>query len=310
MTAVTTAGYRTSPIKRHRRTKAEMAELRTGLYRIVAADHPMTVRQVFYQASVAGLVEKTEGEYQNTIARLLLDMRRKGEIPYRWISDNTRWMRRPAMYGGLADFVERHQRTYRRDLWAEADTYVEIWCEKEALAGVLYDVTEEYGVPLMVSRGFASESYLYSAADAITDQLVDGKQQAFVYYFGDFDPSGLHISNQIEKGLRRLCHELCRDFEPELLVFQRMAVTEEQIEGWNLPTRPTKRQGNPHAIGWPDGRPSVELDAFSATDLRYIVRCCIEHHIDQGQLDHLRTIEAAEREQLRIFGQHVAGAAP
>jgi hypothetical protein len=163
--------YRASLIKRTRRTKAEIEHIRTELRAIVAADQPMTVRQVFYQAVVGGLIEKTEGEYTNTVARLLLDMRRSGEIPYHWISDNTRWMRRPAMYNGLADFIDRHQSAYRRDLWAESETYVEIWCEKEALAGVLFEVTAEYGVPLMVSRGFASESYLYAAADAITDQL-------------------------------------------------------------------------------------------------------------------------------------------
>jgi len=298
-----------STIKRSRRTKATMAGLRAGLYEIVKADQPMTVRQVFYQAVVAGLVEKTEGEYQKTVVRLLLEMRRDGTLPYRWISDNTRWQRKPKTYRGIADFIERHQRAYRRDLWAEADDYVEVWLEKEALAGVVFDVTEEYDVPLMVSKGFASESYLYSAADAITDQLVDGKQRAFIYYLGDHDPSGLRISDQIEKGLHRLCPQMVRDWEPELLVFERVAVTEEQINTWNLPTRPTKREGNPHAIGWPDGRPSVELDAFSATDLRNLVRFCIEDHVDQPQLDHLRTIEAAEREQLVLFGQRV-GAAP
>jgi hypothetical protein len=35
-----------------------------------------------------------------------------------------------------------------------------VWTEKDALAGVLVEVTVEYDVPLMVSRGFASVSYL------------------------------------------------------------------------------------------------------------------------------------------------------
>jgi hypothetical protein len=287
-----------------------MAGLRAGIYQILKADQPMTVRQVFYQAVVAGLVEKTEGEYNATVARLLLEMRRSGQIPYTWISDNTRWQRKPRTYRGLADFIARHQQAYRRDLWAQAADYLEIWLEKEALAGVVFEVTELYDVPLMVSRGFASESYLYSAADTITDQLVQGKQLAFIYYFGDFDPSGIHISNSIEKSLRRLCHQLASGFEPDMLVFERVAVTEEQIETWTLPTRPTKRRGNSHATSWPDGRPSVELDAFSANDLRNLVRFCIEDHVDEDELVNLRVIEGQEREQLRLFGQQVAGAAP
>jgi hypothetical protein len=302
---------KTSPIKSARRTKAEIADIRSGLFKIVAAERPMTVRQVFYQAVVAGLIEKTEAEYQNTVARLLLDMRRGGEIPYSWIADNTRWMRKPTTYAGLTAFIDRHQQTYRRDLWAEADVYTEIWLEKEALAGVVMDVTTEYDVPLMVSRGFASESHLYSAADVITDQLVEGKQQAVIYYFGDLDPSGAHISARIERGLRRLCPILCRGFEPEMLVFERMAVNDGQAKHWSLPSRPTKTAGNKHAKDWPDGRPSVELDALPPSELRALVRLCIEQHVDTDQLERLRTIEGEERQQLRIFGQQIAaGSAP
>jgi hypothetical protein len=280
-----------------------MADIREGLRVIVAEDRPMTVRQVFYQAVVAGLIEKTEAGYQNTVARLLLDMRRAGEIPYSWIADNTRWMRKPTTYAGLAEFIERHQNAYRRDLWAEADTYIEVWCEKEALAGVLYDVTAEYGVPLMVSRGFASESYLYSAADVITDQLAEGKQQAVIYYFGDYDRDGFRISASIEAGLRRLCPQLIEGWDDELLTFERQAVDHHQIVLLDLPTRPTKLTAT--GKDWPVDRPCVELDAIPPHYLRAMVRNCIEQHVDQNQLDHLQMIEAEEREQLRVFGERL-----
>jgi hypothetical protein len=36
------------------------------------------------------------------------------------------------------------------------------------------------------------------------------------------------------------------------------------------------------------------------------VHFCTEQQVDQDQLAHLRTIEAAEREQLAMFGQRVA----
>ena len=43
--------------------------------------------------------------------------------------------------------------------------YVEVWCEKDALAGVLLEETEPYDVPLMVAKGYSSISFLHSAAD-------------------------------------------------------------------------------------------------------------------------------------------------
>ena len=45
--------YQASPIKRLRSTKAEVEQRRAALLEIVAAQKPMTVRQVFYQATVA-----------------------------------------------------------------------------------------------------------------------------------------------------------------------------------------------------------------------------------------------------------------
>jgi hypothetical protein len=96
-----------------------------------------------------------------------------------------------------------------------------------------------------------------------------------------------------------------------MLVFERVAVNEGQIRHWELPTRPTKRDGNKHANGWPDGRPSVELDAIPPSELRALVRLCIERHVDPHQLVRLQTVEEEERRQLRIFGQQIAaGGAP
>ena len=166
--------YQTSPIRRHRRTKAEIEDIKAELLAIVEEDEPMTVRQVFYAAP--SWPAWSRRPRTNTPIRLRACCWRcaaRGDMPYSWITDATRWMHKGDSYDGLVGFIERHQRAYRRDLWAEAEDYVEIWCEKEALAGVIYDVTYEFDVPLMVSKGFASESYLYSAADTITDRLAE-----------------------------------------------------------------------------------------------------------------------------------------
>src|SRR5262249_44322365 len=69
-------------IKRVRRTQAAMRDLRAALYALVARHQPVTVRQTFYLAVTAGLIDKTENAYKNTVVRLLADMRRDGELPY------------------------------------------------------------------------------------------------------------------------------------------------------------------------------------------------------------------------------------
>src|SRR5262249_21662214 len=72
--------YQASPIRRIRATKAEVAARREALLDIIEAGRPMTVRQVFYQATVRGLVEKAESGYGKVQTDLTV-MRRVGGCP-------------------------------------------------------------------------------------------------------------------------------------------------------------------------------------------------------------------------------------
>jgi hypothetical protein len=128
---------------KQRRTKSAMSELRSIIYDAVREDKPMTVRQVFYRLVTMGAIDKMEGEYKTTVVRLLGDMRRERQIPFSWIADNTRWVREATTHNSIQDALEWGARNYRRSLWAQVPAYVEIWLEKEALAGVLFDVTHK-----------------------------------------------------------------------------------------------------------------------------------------------------------------------
>lgn len=284
--------YRASPIKRARRTKADIERIREAIYQAVEVDRPMTVRQVFYRLVGLGVIDKSEAEYKQTVCRLLADMRRERVIPFHWIADNTRWMRKPRTYSSLEDALRRTAQTYRRALWADQDVYVEVWLEKEALAGVLVDVTSEYDVPLMVTRGYPSMSYLHSAAEAIADCGCP----AHLYYFGDHDPSGVDIPRYVEQQLR--------EYAPEAEIhFHHAAVTPEQIAEYELPTRPTKKSDT-RAKNFTGE--SVEVDAISPAELRALATNAIEQHIDADTLERTEMIEFAERETLREIARGCA----
>jgi hypothetical protein len=266
-----------------------MDAIKQAIHQVLAETHPATVRQTFYQLVSRGAIAKTETEYKSTVVRLLTAMRRSGEIPFGWIADNTRWMRKPSSYSSLSDMLAESQRFYRRALWDDQDVYVEIWLEKDALSGVLYDVTAEFDVPLMVTRGYPSISYLYEAAEAIAET----EKPAYLYYFGDYDPSGCDITRAVESGIR--------EFAPEAEIhFKRLAVTREQIAAWSLPSRPTK-QSDSRSEGF-DGD-SVEVDSIPPATLRELVRNAITRHIDPRQMAASLAIEEQERETLgRIIG--------
>jgi hypothetical protein len=276
--------YQASPVKRGRATRVEIETRRNALCGIVAEMQPMTVRQVFYQASVRGVVEKTEADYAKVQTDLVL-LRRRGVLPYEWLTDATRWQRKPQTFGSVKEALEDTARLYRKALWADADAYVEIWLEKDALSGVVYPVTSTYDVPLMVARGYASLSFLHSAAEYINELTVP----AYVYHLGDFDPSGVNASEKIE--------EMLRDLAPDAVIeFERIAVTPAQIAAWNLPTRPTK-QSDSRAKGF--GEISVELDAIEPGILRALVQVAIERHLPAEQFEVLKVAEASERQLIK-----------
>jgi hypothetical protein len=283
------ASYQTGQIKRHRSTKAEVEARREALIDIIDGGRPMTVRQVFYQATVHGLVEKAESGYAKVQTDLTL-LRRAGDLPYDWLADNTRWQRKPRTFDSAEDALKATAAFYRKALWTDADSYVELWLEKDALAGVIFPVTSMYDVPLMVARGYASLSFLHSAAEKINTLDIP----AYIYHLGDFDPSGVNAGEKIEETLR----EMAPDAD---IVFERIAVTPEQINEWSLPTRPTKTSDTRSKNF---GNISVELDAIEPNRLRELVQRAIEQHLPRHQFEVLKAAEQSEREIIqRLVGR-------
>ncbi len=281
-----------------RRTKADIFAIKSDIMAILRNDHPMTVRQVFYQLVARSTIEKTEEEYQGTVIRLLTTMRLSGEVPFAWIIDESRRTRQTQTFDNVADAVRDTAEFYRRSALRECSDYLEIWSEKEALASIIWDVASEYDVPVIVSKGMPSLTQLYGSAVEIR-RAAEADKYSYIYQFGDHDPSGVLIPDVIERRLNQLCERF--DCSPPIV--ERVALTEEQIAEFSLPTRPTKRKGNRHAAGF-EGN-STELDALPASELRNLVRECIERHITSNELATLRAAEESEREVIERLAANV-----
>jgi hypothetical protein len=138
-----------------------------------------------------------------------------------------------------------------------------------------------YYVPLHVARGYASLSFLHSAATYLQELTVP----AHIYHLGDFDPSGVNAGEKIEETLR--------DLAPDAYIhFERIAVNEDQISKWSLPSRPTK-MSDTRSKGF--GDISVELDAIAPQKLRDLVETTIQRHLPLAELEILKVAEESER---------------
>jgi hypothetical protein len=210
-------------------------------------------------------------------------MRREALLPWTFVADGTRWAREPETWDSTDDALLETARTYRRNLWGSQGVRIEFWLEKDALASLISDVTYRWGVRLMVSRGKSSETYCYFAAQDAKQAWEQAHIETVVYALYDSDRSGRSAAAKIEEKLRAYSDEAP-------ITFTLLAVTDEQIEAWNLPTRPAKENADEIA---------VELDAIPPDRLLPLVEDAIVSHVDADAWRREQAVEESEREILR-----------
>lgn len=246
-----------------RRTNAELDALRGILLTLCADLNPLTIRSLFYQVVSVGAIEKTEKSYK-IIQRLSREMRREHILPYPWLVDAGRFVRQIGTWNGPADILAAARDSYRRDKWQDQPLHVEVWVEKDAVLGVVEQVTSRWQVPLYSCRGYPSISMIYGAV-----QNWPKDRPIAIRYFGDRDPSGADIPRAIR--------EQILEVHGDLIDLEVCAITPQQIDEHNLLTRPSKRTDSRSANFRGE---SVELDALHPDTLRQLVEHAITAELD------------------------------
>jgi hypothetical protein len=182
---------------------------------------------------------------------------------------------------------------YRADLWNNADAYVEVWCESRSIAGVIEQTCENLAVSLYPAGGFSSLTLAYQAAEFINAATDNGQKPAHVIYIGDYDPAGVLIDQCIDRELRQHLHPAVD------LHFHRLAITERQIQEYDLPTKPRKA-GDRRALHI---RETVEAEAMPAGVLRDMLRGKVKSFLPAGALQSTLAAEQSERDGLIALGK-------
>lgn len=292
------AEIRTSP-KKARKASAKSRDFHDALAGILEEYERATVRQVFYRAVVAGAVEKTEQAYKR-VADALVQMRLGGVIPFEKIADGHRTRRIASTWNDAKEFMEESAEVYRRDFWGSQEDGVELWCEKDALSGILQPIADEFGIPYVATRGFPSLTLVHESALAIVRSF---KSWTTILYFGDHDASGHAIDDALAVDLGAQVSRIDGGLGLVKVGVERIALTPEQILQYGLPTRPGKASDSRHdgfrkRFGSAD---SVELDALPPDVLEEIARGVIAARIDPEAWRKEQRVEELERETLGAF---------
>jgi hypothetical protein len=220
-------------------------------YQVLQEYHPMTLRQCYYQLVSKHFLDNNLNQYKR-LSNALVKARQQGIITWDWVEDRIRQPRVVSMWRDLSDFLDTVRQAYWKDIWPSQPTYLEVWLEKDALSGIFEDITSEYGVTLVVGRGYNSWSAYKDAAERIAYQ----DKPTIILYFGDFDPSGEDIARALNVSL---------DFfgiSQEITV-EKVALTKDDVLAYNLPPDFTKKtDSRSKAFVAKHGDMTVELDAL------------------------------------------------
>ena len=208
------------------------------------------------------------------------------------IDDLQRVVVQRAAWDDAEDFAAVVVPQYRRDWWANANTHVEVWAEKAAVASIVEPEARKHGVPFMACRGYASLTALAEAAERWDGDGTN--RHTTLLYVGDLDPSGADMDRDIWDRMEDLLFSTTVDV-------RRLALTREQVDEHDLPPNPTKLTDS-RARYWEHGADSWELDALPAPVLAGLVRDALDD-LAPEDFGERQDEDQATRERLtRIFG--------
>ena len=263
-----------------------------------------TVRTVYYALVSKELIPNTRSAYQG-LSKRLVKARKDGLVKWEWIADETRATRgrdyplwEPEEYAeAYVNHLFKNLGDFNLPRWLNQPYYAEVWIEKFALAATFMNWVGDLNVVLVPSRGYSSWTFLKDAAARFLTNADDKK--AVILYFGDFDPSG--------KDIERFIAEALEWFGVEVEI-KAIAVSEEQIERYNLPSTPedvkerAKLRRDPRFKDWEHGMFRVELDALMAfvpDEFERIVKESVSEYFDEEI--YLLVLERQDEEQVEVW---------
>jgi len=248
----------------------------------------LTLRQLYYQFVSRDLVANTMKSYKR-IGSVINDGRLAGLIDWNAIEDRTRNLQSLPSWSSPKDIIESAAYGYRRDLWDGQRVRIEVWIEKEALAGVFQPVCEEFRVPFFCCRGYTSQSEMWTAARRLCKYERDG-HVPIILHFGDHDPSGIDMTRDIidRMGIFGLD-----------LTLTRLALNMDQVDEYGPPPNPAKMTDSRFAGYVAEyGEESWELDALEPRLLAGLVRKAVTSNIDMGAWEDAVEQETGEKGSL------------
>jgi hypothetical protein len=268
------------------------------MHDIAEAMQPITGRGIGYKLFARGLIPSMSTKDMHRVYRLLTKARENGDIPWEWIVDETGHLEKAATWDNPDEFMRGLERSYRLDAWNQQPVRCEVISEKGTIRGVIATVLRKYAVGFRVMHGFTSATSAYDLS-----QDDDGRNLVLLYV-GDFDPSGMFMS---EEDLP----ERFDKYDGDHIDLRRIAITREQIGtsatlpiADQMPSFSVHEKRKDPRYKWflrHHGDRCWELDAMDPRRLRDCVDAEITKLIDPEAWARYENDNQAEQESVRNY---------
>lgn len=263
-----------------------------------AQGYDLTLRQLYYQFVSRDVIANSQNEYKR-LGSIINDARLAGLIDWERITDRTRNLAGRSHWRDPSSIMASAAQSFAVDKWKKQPCRVEVWIEKEALAGVFERVCRELDVPYFSCRGYTSQSEMWEAGRRLFRWMKAG-QKPVILHFGDHDPSGIDMTRDVRERLELfteqdwLNQEMDLKGEPSVTVreirddmkdrcgargveVRRMALNMDQVNAHRPPPNPAKMTDS-RATDYVKlyGDESWELDALDPNTLGGMVREAVE----------------------------------
>lgn len=254
-----------------------------------AQGYDLTLRQLYYQFVSRDVIPNNQRQYK-MLGNVIDRARRAGYLDWNYIVDRTRNLMGFATYDSPADLIAEQEYRFHRDLWENQDYRIEVWVEKEALAGVIGRASGSYACDYFSCRGYVSQSEMHAAAERHQRYERRG-QDVVVLHLGDHDPSGIDMSRDIQDRL---------SFFGANTVVERIALNMDQVEEYGPPPNPAKlTDSRVEEYIARYGEESWELDALDPATLNALINEHIERYLNPSLYQDARNEESRGRDLLR-----------
>jgi len=248
----------------------------------------VTLRQVHYRCVSAGLIPNSRSAYRHLSAQLAKARREDG---FPDLIDTLREVHVPACWDDAAGLLAEVPGWFRLDRTRGQQHALYVAAEKDTLRTMFTGWLGDLGVPVLVVRGFGSQSY----AQDVRRRAARDHRPAVLLYVGDFDCSGEDVER--DWVARTECWSEVR----------RVLLTFDQVRDYRLPATEGKREDPRWPAfaarhGFDAARPvQWEVEALAPEELQRLVMDAVRPYIDRDALAAVLNEERGQRHTLAHF---------